>query len=60
MFLLYVCVHECEELTVTAGWWLAQRPTDAGISASAINSVSLSCLYTHTYESRVSIMEAAV
>lgn len=40
MFLLYicVCVDVCEELTVTAGWWLG--PTNAGRSALAVNALS--------------------
>lgn len=56
MFQLYVCAYECEEMTVTAGWWLAQRPTDVGISASAINSPSL--YLSHVHKSRASLMEA--
>ena len=57
---VFVCVFVCEELTVTAGWWLAQRPADAEISALAINIHSHSHTYTHVYKSGASIVQAAV
>lgn len=56
LFRLHVCAYGCEELKVTAGWWLAQRPTDAGISASAINSPSL--YLSHVHKCRASLMQA--